>query len=198
MGCDIHLNLEYKITVNNETKWRDGNLYELDPYEEKYIKSFFKNEKRNYKLFSILADVRNYGNMIKPIAEAKGLPDNMSPTVKALDSDWGCDAHTHSYLTLKELLEVEPNYKKIKVSGIISKQQQEDLDNKGIVPTSWCQGTTQKDYDSREWTMEFKGLSDLIAEIKDHYDRIFYYGYNWDNDYKTYAEDIRIVFWFDN
>ncbi len=35
----------------------------------------------------------------------KGLPDNVSIEVKTESDEWGIDGHSHSFLTLKELLD---------------------------------------------------------------------------------------------
>jgi hypothetical protein len=66
-------------------------------------------------LFAILADVRNgygfagcdTGDGFKPIAEPRGLPEDVSPGVKKMSDYWDCDGHSHSYFTLKELLDYD-------------------------------------------------------------------------------------------
>lgn len=62
MGCDIHLFVEYR----------------KDTYQENYWRSFggeFRLE-RHYGVFSSLAGVRNYGDVIKPVVEPRGIPRN--------------------------------------------------------------------------------------------------------------------------
>lgn len=67
MGCDIHTYVEIKKYVNNEEKWVSADYYKKNPYYDgvdNYEKQFnivhiFSD--RDYGLFSILADVRNYG-----------------------------------------------------------------------------------------------------------------------------------------
>lgn len=85
MGCDIHCYIEHQ--KNNQ--WE-------------YIKYLDIN--RSYQLFAILANVRNFDNKIIPISPAKGLPKNISQTTKVKAEDWGRDAHSHSCLTLFEIL----------------------------------------------------------------------------------------------
>ncbi len=74
---------------------------------------------RNYNLFAILADVRNgrgfagikTGDGFNPIAPPRGLPDDVSPEVKAESDSWSCDGHSHSHFTLREILDYDWNQK---------------------------------------------------------------------------------------
>jgi hypothetical protein len=64
---------------------------------------------QSYDMFGILADVRNYVNA-KPISEPKGLPDDLSATVKQaaeLYGEW--DGFSFSYLTQKEIADYDWN-----------------------------------------------------------------------------------------
>jgi len=129
MGCDIHVYME-KWTNSNKydgprdlsedrddklnelledkpTKYRwvsadkweyDGELGYNVGWESRYYDS------RNYQLFSILADVRgNYS----PIVEPRGIPEDASYGYKYMCDQWDGDAHSHSYYTLTELLNVD-------------------------------------------------------------------------------------------
>lgn len=74
-----------------------------------YREEFY--EGRNYNLFAILADVRNgrgfagvkTGEGFRPIAAPRGLPADVSATVKARSDRWGGDGHSHSWFTVAEL-----------------------------------------------------------------------------------------------
>lgn len=104
MGCDIHMHVEYKHT--NE-KWVCGDYFSLDPDStSKNPKYIFQDlyGGRNYRLFSILAGVRNYGD-IKPIDNPRGLPEDASEFVKQCFEDWDINAHSCSYFTLRELID---------------------------------------------------------------------------------------------
>lgn len=90
MGADIHLYGEKK---------NDKGEYEA-------LAEFF--DMRSYRVFGFLADVRNY-SAVKPIAECRGIPDDVSVDVKDLYKIWYGDAHSASWLTLDELLNF--NYK---------------------------------------------------------------------------------------
>ncbi|MEK7625292.1 MAG: hypothetical protein AAB467_03000 [Patescibacteria group bacterium] len=55
----------------------------------------------DYTIFTLLADVRNFSNFVKPISELKGLPADISETTRK--ESRGRDDHSHSWLSLKEL-----------------------------------------------------------------------------------------------
>lgn len=105
MGCDIHLYVEKK---NKNGKWKfvkdDSNVREF--YDE------YTN--RNYSLFGILAGVREHDNA--PISSPKGLPYDSSSDVDKFFKSWDCDAHSTSYLTLRELFEY--NWSKVRNAHI--------------------------------------------------------------------------------
>lgn len=95
MGCDIHIYVEQRVNGVWEQVSDD-----ID-------------NGRNYDLFSILADVRNgrgfagvdTGDGYVPISEPKGMPEDVS---KGLIENvcWDYD-HSHSYLSLRELIEYD-------------------------------------------------------------------------------------------
>ena len=55
---------------------------------------------RWYSLFASMAGVRGEG------PDPRGLPDNLTKTVKLAVDAWDCDGHSHSWLTLKEFEEL--------------------------------------------------------------------------------------------
>jgi len=86
MGCDIHSYTE----VKKNGKW------------DKNPEVFFNW--RSYGMYGFLANVRNYSE-VPPVSLPKGLPDDIS-----IDRDRLEEAgyyHSHSYLTLAELLAVD-------------------------------------------------------------------------------------------
>ena len=106
MGCDIHLYVEKKV----DGKWQfQGKLTENDCISFEGP-SFYDG--RNYNLFAILADVRNCrgfagiktGKGFNPISDPRGFPEDASAECKALVESWDCDGHSHSYHTLRQLL----------------------------------------------------------------------------------------------
>lgn len=70
---------------------------------------------RNYDLFAMLADVRNgygfagvdTGDGFEIMDDPRGVPDDASEEYKREVEGWGVDGHSHSYFTLRELLEWE-------------------------------------------------------------------------------------------
>lgn len=59
---------------------------------------------RNYDLFAVLADVRNY-NDIPFIDSPREIPDDCSVETYKEYRSWGADSHSASYLTLREIQE---------------------------------------------------------------------------------------------
>lgn len=100
MGCDIHMVVEVKEWQTRpdgaETDDREWGVVmtETAAYGD-----------RNYNVFAALADVRNYDIPIKPICQPRGIPEDASADTKARHGRWGVDAHSASWLSLKEALE---------------------------------------------------------------------------------------------
>ena len=92
MGCDIHLFIEYKV---GDKPWQTDSHHIC---EDNYLRDVSVSY-RNYRLFGALAGIRNrvdYG------AEAKGLPDDVSNSIKEESDRWDYDGHGHSYSSLEE------------------------------------------------------------------------------------------------
>lgn len=110
MGCDIHFYVEKKV----KDKWKSADTFEKkdgDWYDQR--DEFYGD--RNYNLFAILADVRNghgfagskTGEGFRPISQPRGLPDDISKETKRQSDSMGCDGHSHSWFTLRELLDYD-------------------------------------------------------------------------------------------
>lgn len=130
MGCDIHFFTERKTSSNNYQGPKDlsedrntkiEEIIEGRPVEERWVSAderefqdgywavpysqeFYNG--RNYYLFSILADVRNDGS-VEPIDYPRGITEDCSSGYAYMTKQWYGDGHSHSYFTLKELLEVD-------------------------------------------------------------------------------------------
>lgn len=130
MGCDIHFFTERKTSSNNyqgpkdlsedrntkieeiidnrpvEERWVSADEWEFDDeyWNVPYSKEFYNG--RNYYLFSILAGVRGDD---EPIDYPRGIPEDCSSGYSYVTNQWDGDGHSHSYFTLKELLEVDWN-----------------------------------------------------------------------------------------
>ena len=107
MGCDIHSFAERRNKDTN--KWE---VVKDCVTSSDFRREYYKKEKdsspfgwRNYLTFGFLAGVR-YRN-IEPISEPKGLPDDLSKEVLDEYNSLRLDAHSASYLTLRELVEFD-------------------------------------------------------------------------------------------
>lgn len=206
MGCDIHIHVEYKRDINGETKWICGDYFTKNPYygvwddEPEYALVDFCRY-RNYDRFATLANVRNYGNT-PYIDDPRGLPEDVTRDVYKASERWGEDGHSHSYFTLKELIDYQANIKPLRQRGLIRPDAQKALDERGILPDEWCQGTNQAGWAFREWERENNVLIPLIEAIKKRADELYViYDFLWERDpARAYelSDKIRIVFWFDN
>lgn len=105
MGCDIHVYLEKYTKIGEENKWVNIDYWQINPHfglddsNREYDQVPFYIG-RNYDLFSILAEVRG---SLDPIADARGIPDDVSLVTKREYDVVGFEVHTPSYYTLKEL-----------------------------------------------------------------------------------------------
>ena len=130
MGCDCHFYTERWTSSNDyegpkdlsedrdqklnellkdvptKFRWVSADKWELEDgnWHVPYDLEFYGN--RNYYIFSILADVRN-GSGVEPINYPKGIPDDASTGYLYICDQWDSDAHSHSYFTLEELLNVD-------------------------------------------------------------------------------------------
>lgn len=106
MGCDIHMYVEVKplgserwLELKRQTLLKDlrsDRLYSV-PWADG----------RDYRAFSMLADVRNYDGIV-PISPPRDLPSDLSIGVQLEAIEWADDGHSHSWLSLYELKELEP------------------------------------------------------------------------------------------
>ena len=187
MGCDIHIVTEIK----QDNKWIG-----IEEIPETL-------SERNYSTFAFLANVRNsFG--CKGF-EAKGKPEIMSNKTKEMFDEQGEDGYSHSYLSLKELIEKDKSdycsvkckilkdfYDKfIELGGVIPEGMTIEEDKpQGIIdcfrfavePTVLVKWKSAKDK-IRKYPL-FKGIEELKAIANK---------YNIEN-----YNDIRIVFCFDN
>jgi hypothetical protein len=108
MGCDVHMYAEKRSRdpAGEPGAWTfvapetgtDESIPELMP------RGVY--ESRNYILFAALAGVRNSWNL-KPVVAPRGVPADASPEYAGLVAEAGPDGHSHSWLTLAELLRHE-------------------------------------------------------------------------------------------
>lgn len=94
MGCDIHIFQEAKINdkwvLLNELHW--------------------ENSRRNYAVFAKMANVRNHWDeeqRIEPISLPRGIPEDASDGYKFHCALMEGDGHSHSWLSIQEMGQVE-------------------------------------------------------------------------------------------
>lgn len=154
MGTDIHMRAEKRnkfgkweaigpIFKNSAYDWykalaeKKGVPVEDEIKSHPWIKEYSEEPytDRNYTLFAILANVRNSDGSVEIIDEPRGLPDDMSPELKAY---FDCDYyHSMSYVTLQEL--VDYNWKKPSThTGYLTEKDYINYTDFGIVPNNWC------------------------------------------------------------
>ena len=83
MGCDIH------------------GFWEAQTPSGEWIAFRFVNDTRSYEWFGIIADVRSSQ---ESLTSHRGIPGTASPGWKAYCKRWGRDLHSHTYLTLHEVI----------------------------------------------------------------------------------------------
>lgn len=160
MGCDIHMHAEKRV----DGKWvKAERVIPKNKYGDPL-------ENRSYGYFGWLADVRNYSE-IPPIAQPRGVPDDMAPETKASFESWDSDAHSASWLTVDEILAVD--FEQIIEDRRVTRQ---------TGPNSWSGGCTAEPGEGKKETLrEFLGEYTINALLKLRDEGVE-----------------RIVFWFDN
>jgi len=212
MGCDIHLYQEQKI----DGQWKSTDVWS-DKYKEGRLSVAYDDmayHDRNYNLFAILADVRNgrgfagvnTGTGFNPIAQPKGLPDDISEQVHAEAVYWHGDGHSHSWLTMREILDYDWNQKTM-LSGLVDAENYETWKRRGY-PESWCRAvfgakTRHVTHAEMQAAIDSKAdTSDMHCEVE--WARYYHQqaGSFWKAVcmalHKASPDDVRFVFWFDN
>jgi len=111
MGCDIHFFVENKSTQFKRQESLNKIFEESDPLPDDKWELVSSDDddfygSRNYGLFGALADVRRTPKN-GSISEPRGFPDDTSEDLNIIYKGWGWDAHTPSYFTLTELINVD-------------------------------------------------------------------------------------------
>jgi hypothetical protein len=144
MGADIHGRVQ--IRYQHSEKWQDAGSIEDD---------------RNYRVFAMLAGVRNgYGfagcnthEPLVPISEPRGLPADAeivggdSVLIYEWDDDeqvarrqWLGD-HSHSWLTIHEIASWDGWTRPLEMAGVIEREEWEAMQAEGRTePKSWSGG----------------------------------------------------------
>lgn len=225
MGCDIHTFIEIKQNrVWELFDWRKK--YEDGTYEDGEVKynydGYFDDPfyiHRNYNLFAVLANVRNgrgfagipTGSGFKPIDYPRGLPDDVTTEVEIASDRYGVDGHSHSYLTIKELLDYDWDGQVTTQYGVVEVDEYKVFKQNGK-PNSWSgdiSGGMVRKVSNEEMDNLIAGNSELLKTLtycttvkwtESYRDAV---GPWWFKTLDKLAElgspdDVRLVFWFDN
>lgn len=152
MGCDIHSYAEKRVNG----KWES---VAVSPFDW-----------RSYGMYGFLADVRNY-SAVPPIAQPRGLPEELSFDTQKEYEHWDGDAHTASWLSLAELLAFDYDH-----------PMEDRRVTRQVGPNAWNGGCTA---DLGEGTM---------TTYREFLGKMFFA----DLERLKAAGAERIVFWFDN
>lgn len=189
MGCDIHC---YKEKfVGGQWVTADEWVDEYGDGEDVPYKSRFTD--RNYNLFSVLSKgVRGEQDYS---FEPRGIPFNTSEPVKAASDKWDGDGHSHSYLHVSELREMQAYLaaRTVTISGMKDREELTALRASAASDSpNWkllypyCGGTNSPNYDN--FSIDVPAgyiLGDGLHRLIESFGGID-------------GENHRIVFWFDN
>lgn len=141
MGTDIHGRLQ--VRYRSEMPYNDVGGIEDD---------------RNYRVFAMLAGVRNgYGfggikthEPLAPISDPRGLPDDLVLTGgdsitlsgykddEPVEFDYWLGDHSHSWLTLSEIIAWDGWNKPLNMEGYLNAEEFSRIEREGGSPDSWC------------------------------------------------------------
>lgn len=216
MGCDIHVFVERKIngvwTHVPESLGPISHLYTIHNMD--YFNERTWRPERNYQLFAILANVRNYGKAIVPLSSPRGIPNDVSNYVKKQSDDFDMDGHSHSYFLISELLQFKKTNKLEFRTYLNINQYEKFLDGANInsLNIDWSLSRELDDYkllsndDMKELVNNIVLLDDnnYLTAI-DSYEpldkcQLSFFDYYLPEMAKldSNPKNIRVVFWFDN
>ena len=185
MGVGIHVRIEkrdngvwvaaQRLTVDNS--WRSDPRYEVIPEDE-------VNLGNSALTASILVGGARNKHELVPISAPKGLPSDASPEVRNMATQDRAEHHSHTYFTVRELLDYDWNGQSIPESGYVSK---EDLPTvlAGGVPRCWRYGPEKEYTEAASWREPVGSrirLTGILPGLQKYGE----------------PEDVRLVIWFDN
>ena len=183
MGCDIHIHCEYR---DDDGIWHncDNHIWDEDN-EEFVVEDIYWG--RNYDLFGILAGVRS--REYPMISPPRGIPHDISAKTKEFADMWRGDAHSYSYVTMKELIK----WKKVQTRKWKKLKKNESL----IRGHDDCYGDyIVNENDEPIFKKDHHMLDYLIKLLKIKMDKYFFCFDS--EDFYDKGDNFRIVFWFDN
>lgn len=199
MGTDIHGRLQLRTSPTSP--YRDEGVIETE---------------RNYRVFALLAGVRNGTGFagvrthtpITPISEPRGIPGDLIDDVDGDDMltlrNWMGEPitgegywlgdHSHSWLSLKEIVEWDGWNKTLKTCGYVKKDEWARCIVENDTPNEWCGGVSgdTSSYEYHEWENPFSTQASLFKAWLDY----VWMKYEWRT--KDDPDAVRIVFGFDS
>lgn len=200
MGCDIHMFCEEQVKIKDKAEWRSADHFKRNHYfgayedETNELEVVELCDSRNYSMFTALCGVRDYTNKSPKISEPRGLPDDVTEFVKEESDRWDCDGHSHSYVTLAEVKAFIAKNEPIEFTGLLTPKDVKALDEDGVLPSSWCQGSSTP-MERRTWK---DNTHQPLQELFEIMAKRFRPCWSVDNLTPEDMEKFRIVFWFDN
>lgn len=165
-------------------------------------------------LFGLLAGVRNAE--IQPLAEPRGIPNDVSDSLKAEWEQWAGDGHTPSYFSLAELLDAREkkstftgyvnlkNYRIYKETGfpthVLSDEAAIKWTYRNIPYKVVPEPEMERYFNMKAFLGETEYVTEVVWERPNHTISTFF----WDallgrlKELDPDPNNIRCVFWFDN
>lgn len=174
MGCDIHALIE----VDGRYGWTCAGEPDIG---------------RNYAIFSVLGNVRNYDDVIPFIAERRFPEDrdteewwDCSDAFRGLATEWDGDGYSHSWVTLREMMDFDVTQTVYNHNLILSKDEEGNITSIRAATNGSHMGEVGECSIFGPWgPKHWLQLIDDITKIA--------------NAYKQKDPDkIRLVFFFDN
>jgi hypothetical protein len=175
MGCDIHLYVERLV----EGHWQ-AVANPDEPDSDQYRNWLWDG--RSYRLFAILADVRNYDGL-EPISEARGLPEDVSEPIRQLASG-APDCHSFTWLGVGELLDFEWESRAGEMTRCVPPEEAEAFRKTGTKPLNYALASAT--WPELTWEVTYRDCASGLLEALERLRAL------------AEPQDLRLVFWFDN
>lgn len=213
MGCDIHCIVEMKGKDGRWSAIKGSGWYRRDlkrsstngGEHEEYWKERYAQvkkesldtqwifEDRYYELFAILADVRNYEEYPALFAY-RGLPHLSSIGTRLELRDWGTDAHSLTYFSLKDIKDADWDQIATKTAYVPDKAWEEFESNPDLKrPSTYAKEVwNAPDYNLHTWSYSYKDIAERFFKKVVSKMEIL------SRHTPTGDEGVRLVIFFDN
>jgi len=176
MGCDIHMYVERRV----HGRWQAVSDPQQPECPDAYHGWFCGD--RSYRLFAILADVRNYDGLV-PISQPRGLPKNVSKPIRRLAAG-DVDCHSFTWLGVQELLDFDWDEPAGEMTRCVPPEEVVAFQRSGTKPLNTA--LVSVGWESLTWDVTYR---DCAPGFLEELEKL-----------RALAEprDLRLVFWFDN